>query len=56
MTTERFNGIKINTDRISNEELYNLIDTTQERRNKADEELQRLVGIAAMRGLVEGEG
>jgi len=51
MATERIADVKINVDRLSDEELTGVIGHQTERLEHAQGDLDKLLGYAAMRGL-----
>ena len=52
MTTERINGVKMNVDRLTDEELLGVVDHQTERLYHVEADLNKLIGYAAVRGLV----
>lgn len=52
MATERIAGIKLNVDRMTDDELRGAVDHQTERLYRTEKELGILLGYAATRGLV----
>lgn len=52
MAAERFNGIKVNVDRLTDEELLGMVDHQTERLYRTENDLNKLIGHAAARGLL----
>lgn len=52
MTAERINGVKLNVERLSDEELFNALEHTTVRYEEVKADLERLLGVANERGLV----
>lgn len=53
--SERINGIKINTEKMSDQEVLNALDYAIERAYRAEQDVDRLLDIARERGLVSEE-
>lgn len=52
MATERIAGIKLNIDRMTDDELRGAVDAQLERFYRTETDLNTLIGYAALRGLV----
>lgn len=52
--TERIADIKINLDRLTDDELVGVIGHQESRVAAAQGDLDKLLGVAAMRGLLDG--
>lgn len=55
MATERVNGIPYNVERLSDEEVFGVLDNAVERMYRSEEDVRRVLGWAAARGLVSVE-
>lgn len=53
--TERINGIKTHMERWSDDEVVNGISYAVERRRAAERDLNTLLGVAGVRGLIQPE-
>ncbi len=53
--SERINGIKINTEKMTDQEVLNALDYAIERAYRAEQDVDRLLDIARERGLVSEE-
>lgn len=53
MAAERFNGIKVNVDRLTDDELLGMVDHQTERLYHTENDLNKLIGHAAARGLIQ---
>lgn len=52
MTAERINGIKLNVERLSDDELFNVLEHTTVRYEEVKADLERLLSVADERGLM----
>lgn len=55
MPSERFNGVKINMDKATDEEVMGVLDHSLERMYRAEGDVQRAMGYASMRGLIPSD-
>lgn len=55
MSAERINGVKMHLDRLTDDELLNVLGHAQARAEQYAAEADHLMGSAVMRGLVELE-
>lgn len=54
MTTERFGGVPIKMDQLTDEETMTVLDNALERMYRAEQEVLKAMGYAAIRGLIPG--